>query len=267
MRGLAAIAGMASMPPSLNAGTRYEAEAVALFSRMTVQPSPVRKVLISNLIKGLKANGTWTKRDAFYLIAAHDAQAARLNLIGDIYNLSAVASPTFTVDRGYQGDGSSSYLETGFNPTTAVGAKFQQDSGHIMLWSRRAAASGGVAMGNGNTLIVPRLTGTDQCAHRVNTPNSATFANLDGTGLYTSSRTGSTAVTGGGYKNAAKQTGQATTSAAPDNASIRVLGRSTSVSFWDGQAALSSIGGGLTDAEVAADYAVFLTYMQAIGAA
>ncbi len=98
----------------------YSPEAAALLSRMTVTPSTARKQLIDALIATLVGAGIWAKLDALYLLAAHDAQAARLNWIADRYNLTAVNSPTFTTDRGYAGTGAAMYLDTGFNPATAA---------------------------------------------------------------------------------------------------------------------------------------------------
>ncbi|MFG1427601.1 hypothetical protein [Roseixanthobacter glucoisosaccharinicivorans] len=65
-------------------------ETASLLTRMSVPPSPARRTQIDMLVKSLLAAGLWTKLDALYLLAAHDAQAARLNLIpwtGTVTNL------------------------------------------------------------------------------------------------------------------------------------------------------------------------------------
>ncbi|MFG1423925.1 hypothetical protein [Roseixanthobacter liquoris] len=65
-------------------------ETLGLLARMSVPPSPARRTQIDTLVKGLIAAGLWTKLDALYLTAAHDAQAARLNLVpwtGTVTNL------------------------------------------------------------------------------------------------------------------------------------------------------------------------------------
>jgi len=56
-------------------------ETAGLLARMSVPPSPARRTHIDTLVKSLIAAGLWTKLDALYLLAAHDAQAARLNLV------------------------------------------------------------------------------------------------------------------------------------------------------------------------------------------
>ena len=74
-------------------------------------------------------------RAILWLLAAHDAQAGRLNWIGAANDLSVGGSPAFTADRGYQGDGSAAYLASGYLFPAGY-----QDSAHLMVWSRSGAA-------------------------------------------------------------------------------------------------------------------------------
>lgn len=108
---------------TLGSRPAYEPEALALFARMTTPPDARRKGLINTLIAGLKHAGVWSRLDAFYMLAAHTAQAACLNWVADAYNLTPVNNPAFEVDRGYTGNGLNAYLDTGFNPVTS-GGKF-----------------------------------------------------------------------------------------------------------------------------------------------
>ena len=249
---------------NLNAGGGYEAEAAALFARFTTPPDATRKGHINTLIKTLKTAGIWSKLDAFYVMAAADSQAARQNWVADQYNLTAVSSPVFTTDRGYQGDAASSYLETNFNPTTAVSPKFVQNSGHFSFWSLTAlGSSGGVDAGNGNTLLVQFPA---SFSHRVNTATSGAIGLAAQAGSMTSSRTGSTGADNVGYRNATAVVA-ANTSAAPDNSSIRLLGRSGTISYSSRQGAAASIGSGLTAGEVTSLYNARLAFLQAVGAA
>ncbi|MDF7777415.1 hypothetical protein P1X14_19315 [Sphingomonas sp. AOB5] len=118
------------------AGRRGGADpaAVALIARMSVAPDGARVGVIDTLVRALKTAGVWAKLDALYLLAAHDAQAARLNWISSSYGLSVSGVPAFTVDRGYTGDGSAAYLDSGFNPVTA-GGKFAQNDAHMSVWT------------------------------------------------------------------------------------------------------------------------------------
>ncbi|WP_338719501.1 hypothetical protein [Devosia sp. XK-2] len=136
----------------------FEPEALALFARMSVQPDTRRKGLINTLIAGLKQAGVWSRLDAFYMLAAHDAQAARLNWVADAYNLTAVNNPSFEVDRGYTGNGINAYLDTGFNPATA-GGKFSLNDAHLGVWCLTDASEDKNDIGNLNARIFARNSG------------------------------------------------------------------------------------------------------------
>jgi hypothetical protein len=99
-----------TMSGSTNLTPLIDPDAIAYVAAMTVAPDAARKALINELITGLKTDGIWAKLSWLSLLAAHDAQAARLNVKAPAKSLIEASSPTFTVDRGYKGDGSSSYL-------------------------------------------------------------------------------------------------------------------------------------------------------------
>ena len=110
-------------PTSGGEEVSYSAEATALFARMTAQPDATRKGHIDTLIGALKTAGVWTKLDVFYMFAALDIQSSLLNWKSSSYDCTRVnlADGSFTVDRGWTTDGSTSYIDTGFNPSTAGG--------------------------------------------------------------------------------------------------------------------------------------------------
>jgi len=258
-------------------GVSYSAEAEALFARFTTPPTDARKVLINATIVDLKDAGLWVKSDALYLKAAHDAQAARRNWIADQYNLTAVNSPIFTADRGYAGNGSSSYLRTGFNPTTAVSPKFVQNSCHISLMDRTSrAAANRVEMGainGGPTIfsaeIATRFTGNLALMRICDAVASTTStANALSDGSFLVSRTGSTTIDK--YRNGASIEAATTTSAAPTNHEFYIgcLNNNGTASLYStDQIAFASIGAGLTAQEAADLYTIVNTYLIAVGAA
>jgi hypothetical protein len=140
---------------TLGSRPAYEPEALALFARMTTPPDARRKGLINTLIAGLKHAGVWSRLDAFYMLAAHTAQAARLNWVADAYNLTPVNTPAFEVDRGYTGNGLNAYLDTGFNPVTS-GGKFALNDAHLGVWCLTDAAEDKNDIGNTNARIFAR---------------------------------------------------------------------------------------------------------------
>lgn len=122
-------------------GAGFTPQAQALFARMSPAPSAARKIIINQLIASLIAAGCWVKLDLLQVYAA-DAQAnALLNWISASFNGTAVNSPTFTVDRGFRGDGSTSYIDTGY--AAASGSKWAQNSHTFGRWLQSASGAGG----------------------------------------------------------------------------------------------------------------------------
>jgi hypothetical protein len=103
--------------------TTYHTEAQALFAQISSQPDATRKGVINTLIGSMKSASIWTKFDFLYVLAAHDSQTAGLNWINPgTSTLTPTNSPTFTADRGYQGNGSNAYLATGIGQNATVQA-------------------------------------------------------------------------------------------------------------------------------------------------
>lgn len=260
----------------LGGAGKYEPEAQALFRRFAVQPTAARKALINDLIKALKDAGVWTKLDALYLTAAADSQAARRNWIADVYNLTAVNSPTFTTDQGYTGNASTSYLNSNFNPVAAGSPNFVQNSGSVGGWTlvdRAAADMSMMGSVNGTSSAIDvqsRFTG-NLAAGFLNDFTATTSANSESFGHYAMSRI---AASGAGarslYKNGSSLTTTATASTGLPNVAISILARarqgSTPTVYSSDQIAAAHIGAGLTAADISALYAALQTYLTALGA-
>jgi hypothetical protein len=199
-------------------------------------------------------------------MAAADSQAARRNWIADQYNLTAVSGPTFTVDRGYAGDAAASHLDTGFNPTTAVGAQYTQNSAYAGMWSRtsaaRAAAFGWFDGTDGMT--IQARAGGDIMGGRANQAASLTAANADGQGYYGVARSASNSMRIS--KNGVTLNTGANASTALNNETFKI-GRTTTSSYSEVQVAAALLGSNVTDVEELATYNALNTYLQAVGAA
>lgn len=258
---------------ALLSGSAFLPASRALFARFTTPPTYARKVLINNLIGSLIAAGVWGKLDALYLLAAADAQAARQNWVANQYNITAVNSPTFTTDRGYAGNGTSSYLRTNFNPTTAVSPRFTRNSAHASLTDLTSrAAANRVEFGAVSTLftaeIATRYTG-DLGLLRIN--NSAAppaFSSTVSSGRFAVSRTGATAMEA--YRNAASLGTSSDTSSAPINGEFYICCLNNVSSglpslYSTDQIAQTGFGGALSSAEIAAMDAAIATYLTAVG--
>lgn len=155
-------------------GPNYCREARAYFAAMTVKPSAKRKKDLDRFIRGLIGAGLWTKFDFFHLLASHDAQAARVNLISPTIRAHTLnGSPTFAVNLGYTGIASGTdFLATGLNANTA-GLKYVRDDAHMGIWSRtdlKQAATSSWDMGHLGVGYIGRSdSGSTFMIARVNT--------------------------------------------------------------------------------------------------
>lgn len=241
----------------------YEPEALALFARMDVQPDRARKGLINKLIKSLKSAEVWAKIDGLYILAAHDSQAARLNWKSVNFTLTAVNNPVFTVDRGYQGNGSSQYLSTGYN-FSGSGGVFTQNSGTLGVWTRTTDAVGGYSMGNGQNALAPWSSSGSTTRGAINAGSFNNFGAVpDAPGLYTLSRTASNLTTN--YKDGVASGTATTASSALQNNICNILAYGNS-SYTNRQLAASFLGAGLSAVENLSVYIALATYMTAVGA-
>ena len=82
-------------------------------------PSASQQTLQNQLVVDLKTAGIWNKLDTFAVFATDgDSDFALIDWIG-LTDYTAVNSPTFTTNQGFQGNGTSSYIDTNYNPSTS----------------------------------------------------------------------------------------------------------------------------------------------------
>jgi hypothetical protein len=264
--------------PIFGSGVSFEAETQALFARFTTPPTSARASLIDNLIKALKYPSTGTslltKLDALYVMAAETAQAAQRNWIANLYNLTPTNAPTFTADRGYQGNGTSSYLATGFTPSSAPSPKLVQNSASLGVWSRTNSAAdvtdlGAKGSGTQDCTILIRTAGglflnrVDVSAGNGNNP-----ANSSSLGLFVGVR--SDANTLSNYANGSLLTSGTVASNVVSTLAFNIGARNdngTFGSYSTRQYAAAFYGASLTAAEVLVMYNALNSYLTAIGAA
>ena len=175
------------------AAVSYSAAALAIFAAFTTPPTTARKGLINTCVNSLTSAGVWAKLDALHMLAAADSQAAIVIGTTGSYNLTAINSPAFVADRGFTGNGSTSYLDSGFNPTIA-GGNFVRDSACIFGHCVTNVNVAGTMIGNsgGSLLLNPR--NTNAFFTRVNnTANNMTAASTDSIGFWSATRSGASA--------------------------------------------------------------------------
>lgn len=81
-------------------------------------PSAGQQVKQNQLMLGLKSSGAWSKLDTFAMFATDGSSDFALIDWKRLTTYTAVNSPMFTSNGGFTGNGTSSYIDTNFNPAT-----------------------------------------------------------------------------------------------------------------------------------------------------
>jgi hypothetical protein len=99
--------------------------------------------------------------DRLWIHGLSDSIAARTSFVNPSSTLvTAVNSPTFTPSQGFTGNGSTSYLDSNFNPATN-GIKYTQNNASFFVYERIYFQNYYIDIGNGNypqaNYIIPKL--------------------------------------------------------------------------------------------------------------
>jgi hypothetical protein len=120
---------------------------------------------VSAFIAGMKADGTWQKLDVFWWYAAENAFQASIDFVQRLSHM-LVNSPTFGALQGYNGDGSTSYINSTYDPVTKGTHYLQNDAMYgvdspvadsrsssffILTSSNGGGASNGLGLSSNNT--------------------------------------------------------------------------------------------------------------------
>jgi hypothetical protein len=81
----------------------------------------------NQLVVDLKDAGVWDKLDTFAVFATDGSSDFALIDWKRLTQYTAVNSPTFTINQGFKGNGTSSYIDTNFTPSTD-GVNYQLDN-------------------------------------------------------------------------------------------------------------------------------------------
>jgi len=163
--------------------------------------SGARGRLVSDTIRALKGAGVWNALDFLPVLCAENTASALVDW-KNLRTMTATNSPTFTTDRGYAFDGATSYINTGFIPSTHA-TSATGTSQMIGVYERTNVASTGRAFGANvvtptqSVHILP-YNGSSAFA-TINTTNVAYVTGFaDSRGLIVAAATGTA---GAGYKN------------------------------------------------------------------
>ncbi len=124
----AAVGDFTSFAASSTAATNFLAR-ISGFNKLD-------NVNYNSWLSGSSLDGDLALMSAKYMLAAPNAAAYVLNLVGTSFPLTIHGSPVFTARGGVQGDGVSAYLDTGFT----TDANFTQNSATIAVYCRTVVA-------------------------------------------------------------------------------------------------------------------------------
>jgi len=242
---------------------------VAVVNTASVKPSTQRKVTMDNLVRGLKATGIWNSLDLLYVLANENTSVALLNWKNpSTFAPTPTNSPVFEANRGYTGNGSSSYLATTWNFSTNA-VQFTQNSAMIGVWNRTPTPLTTGAIGTDTTLkttLTPRGgTGGNSFRFRITCTaplEPGTIA--DASGLSVANRTASNAIQG--YKNGALVGAAGTTASEAIESDTLSMGKAAGF-FFNGQMAVGLVGAGLVASSQTSLYTNLQNYLRAVGAA
>lgn len=253
------------------------AEAATLVAAMSSAPNDTRKGVIDTCIGAIKTAGVWTKLDCLWIRAAHDSQAALLDW-KRLSDSTAVNSPTFTTDRGFTGDGSTSYINTNFTPSMD-GVNYTQNSacfgaylnaGTDTVDSTVNSFGFSASSGARQARVEPWRSATPGSGvrGRINDATATTVGTITTRfGLTAVNRSSSTAVQV--YRNGASIGTSSVVSAVLGAIDAYELGYNNNGALGganDNRSAASFVGGSLTSTEHADLFTAIEAYLDAVGA-
>jgi hypothetical protein len=223
---------------------------------------------VNKLVTDLKSAGIWTKMKAIYPFVGGSATSHKWNL-KDPRDLDAAYRLVFNggwthTSTGALPNGSNGYADTKLKPTDMV-----QNSAHMSTYLR-TQLDNGVDMGCSTNyyFFISANQGASQPPRGPLNLYSFSYTglNLPTQAFYLASRTDST--TNKLYRNTSIISNQTNTSSVPEAYNIYLGAGNRNNSIWQPSAreqAFSSIGDGLTDAEVTALYTAVQTYQTSLG--
>jgi hypothetical protein len=147
------------------ANSGFDSDYQAILNYATTQgytlPSESQRIKQNQLLLDLKAGGIWNKLDTFVVFATDGSSNFALVDWKRLSQYTAVSSPLFITNQGFQGDGLSSYLNTNFTPSIN-GVNYTLDNASRLAWISGTST---------NTQIDGSLTQNNNLMLKVNSNN------------------------------------------------------------------------------------------------
>ena len=160
-------------------------------------PSADQQAKQNSLLVSLKTIGVWNKLDVFYVFAQNGGSAfGTLNWKNPNANQSTlVNAPTFVSNGGLMGNGTSSYIDTNYNPSTQ-GVQYTLNNASMYFFTH--AISGAGAFAGVETTAENRMWRQPSSQQRINQGSTALPSAFDFTAVVNTKsihRTSSTNIT------------------------------------------------------------------------
>jgi len=125
-------------------------------------PSSGQQIIQNQLVLDMKSAGAWSGLTFFYVFATDgDRDFAKINWANPgTYNATEISTPTFTTDLGFTGNGTSTALDSGFDPQAVWAGGDDVSMGG---WFDLTASGNGTLMGSYSTTrthLIADLGGT-----------------------------------------------------------------------------------------------------------
>lgn len=121
----------------------FDSDTLTYISGLTTTLSYKQVSLINRFVTGIKTGLTINSlsdiADAIYILAGETSESSLRNIVKRQHDATAVNSPTFTQYEGFQGNGSSMYINTHFIPKSGV--TFTQNSASWCIYIRNNITS------------------------------------------------------------------------------------------------------------------------------
>ena len=174
---------------TVTSGSAFDADAQAFFDRVTTAGgtlSATEQSAVNTLVIALKADGIWTKMKAIYPMVGASAAACAQNLVSASFTGTFSSGWTFS-STGVTGNGTSSFMDSNFIPTTNFASLNNKSFGvYIGTNTNNGIEMGSLISGFIGDQIVTRIT---NIASSFNSNNESTsIVSLDSRGFWLSSR-------------------------------------------------------------------------------
>ena len=164
-----------------NKRVSFEAEYLAILNEATTlgytKPTFNQQIKQNLLLKSMKNNGSWALNDLILVFANNGSKEfACINWKNPTgAKATLINSPTFTANQGFTGNGTTSYILTGYNPNGSL--NYKQNNASRFMYVRTAAANkvlDGIAASTANS-----ITSFVSMLQRINQGGGNTIVNID----------------------------------------------------------------------------------------